>query len=79
MASFGLGAAIPLGFVGLISRAMFLRWRGVALHGGHSLKVAFGLLLIVLGAGIVSGADRQMEAWLVDASPDWLTRMTTRF
>ena len=79
MASFGLGAAIPLGLIGLVSRAAFVRWRGVALHGGKSLKAAMGVLLIVLGAGFVSGLDHQVEAWLVAASPDWLTRLTTRF
>ncbi len=79
MTSFGLGAALPLGLIGLVSRSLFVRWRGVALHGGKSLKVALGLLLIVLGAGIVSGLDHQAETWLVAATPDWLTRLTTRF
>jgi cytochrome c biogenesis protein CcdA len=79
MTSFGLGAALPLGLIGLVSRAAFVRWRGVALHGGKSLKIAMGLALIVLGAGIVSGLDRGVETWLVAASPEWLTRLTTQF
>jgi hypothetical protein len=36
-------------------------------------------LLIVLGALIVAGVDKDLEADLVGASPAWLTRLTTRF
>lgn len=42
-------------------------------------KAAFGLLLIVIGVAVVTGADKIAEAWLVQVSPDWLTRLTTRF
>jgi len=79
MASFGIGAALPLGFLGLVSRSMYMRWRGAALHGGKALKIALGLALIVIGAGIVSGLDRGVETWLVAAAPEWLTQLTTRF
>jgi hypothetical protein len=27
----------------------------------------------------VAGTDRAIETWLLDHSPDWLTRLTTRF
>ena len=64
---------------GLASRAAFARWRGAALSGGKTLKTVMGLLLVVLGAGILSGFDRPIEAALVAASPDWLVRLTTSF
>ena len=38
-----------------------------------------GVLLVVAGVLIVGGADKSVEAWLVDHSPDWLTTLTTRF
>lgn len=79
MASFGLGAALPLALVGLASRAAWMRWRGSALAGGKTLKVVLGVLLVALGASILSGVDRPIEAWLVAASPDWLVRLTTSF
>jgi cytochrome c-type biogenesis protein len=28
---------------------------------------------------IVSGLDKKLETLLVEASPDWLTQLTTRF
>jgi hypothetical protein len=33
----------------------------------------------VLGVTVLSGFDRIVEAALVDASPAWLTALTTRF
>jgi cytochrome c-type biogenesis protein len=33
----------------------------------------------VIGLAIVSGADKRVEAALVDASPQWLTELTTSF
>ena len=37
------------------------------------------LVLMLIGAAIVSGADKRIEAALVDASPQWLTELTTSF
>ncbi len=79
MLSFGFGAATPLALVGLLSRRVLLRWRGRMMLGGKAVKVGLGLLLALLGALIVSGLDRQLETWLVDASPAWLTTLTTSF
>jgi hypothetical protein len=33
----------------------------------------------LIGASIVSGADKRIEAALVDFSPQWLTQLTTSF
>ena len=79
MLIFGIGAATPLALVGLLSRQALMRWRGRMLQGGKTVKVGLGLLLALLGALIVSGFDRQVETWLVDASPAWLTTLTTTF
>ena len=66
MASFGLGAALPLGLIGPVSRAA-VRWRGVALHGGKSLKIAMGLALIVIGAR--GSCPGWIAAWKSGSSP----------
>ena len=34
---------------------------------------------VLIGASIVTGTDRQIETALVEASPQWLTELTTRF
>jgi cytochrome c-type biogenesis protein len=36
-------------------------------------------LLVAFGAMIVSAFDKRVETALVDASPRWLTELSTRF
>jgi cytochrome c-type biogenesis protein len=79
MAAFGLGAALPLLLLGALSGRLMSRWRESLLGAGSQVKKALGVLLIVLGALIVSGLDKDVEASLVAASPAWLTRLTTKF
>jgi cytochrome c biogenesis protein CcdA len=79
MLCFGLGAATPLVAIGLLSREFVLKLRDRALAAGRSLKVALGLTLLLIGAAILTGADRRIETALVEASPQWLTDLTTRF
>ncbi len=43
------------------------------------VKQAFGVLLVLAGVLILSGYDKRLETALVDASPAWLTEITTRF
>ncbi len=75
----GLGAALPLLAVGWLSRESMMRWRGSLLAAGSRAKAALGVLLMTSGALVLFGADRAIETWLVDASPQWLTDLTTRF
>jgi cytochrome c biogenesis protein CcdA len=79
MVLFGLGAALPLVFLGMLSRATMLRWRDRMMGLGAGFKAALGLVLVVTGLAVVLGYDKAVEAVLVKASPDWLTRLTTRF
>ena len=79
MAVFGIGAGLPLGLLGLASRQAMARWRDRLIGGGKGAKMALGVLLVVIGASIVTGFDRSLEAAIVAASPDWLTNLTTRF
>jgi cytochrome c-type biogenesis protein len=43
------------------------------------MKVALGLLLVAIGVLVLTGLDKAIETVLVDASPQWLTDLTTRF
>jgi cytochrome c biogenesis protein CcdA len=79
MLVFGIGAALPLLVLGVVSREMLLRWRARLLNAGHGGKIALGVTLIAVGALIVTGIDKQIETVLVDASPAWLTALTTHF
>jgi len=79
MLAFGVGAALPLMLVGLMSRAALLRWRGRMMRAGQGGKIALGLIALSVAALILTGQDRALEAALVQASPDWLTDLTTRY
>jgi cytochrome c biogenesis protein CcdA len=77
MAVFGLGAAAPLLLIGSASRAALLRWRGGLAAVGRVGKPLFGAFMLAAGVLALTGADRAVEAILIQASPGWLTRLTT--
>ena len=79
MMVFGVGAALPLILLGLLSRATLMAMRARLMSAGKLGKALLGAAFIVIGAAIVSGVDRRIEAVLVDASPAWLTQLTTSF
>jgi len=79
MLVFGIGAALPLVLFGLISRATLMGVRSRLLSAGKIGKGLLGGAFLVIGFAIVSGADKWIETVLVDASPQWLTQLTTSF
>jgi len=79
MLSFGVGAAVPLLALGLLSREVLLRWKVRMMTAGKNLKMAFGAFLAITGILILAGLDKTVESTLVKASPDWLTSLTIRF
>ena len=79
MIAFGVGAALPLILLGLLSREAFMRWRGRLMEAGKGGKALLGGLLVAIGLLIATGLDKRLETVLVDASPAWLTRLTTQF
>ena len=79
MLLFGIGAALPLLLLGILSRETMLRVRGHLMATGRGAKVALGAILIGFGLLILAGFDKKVEAFAVDLSPAWLTSLTTRF
>lgn len=79
MLGFGLGAAVPLLLLGLLSREAMRAWRGRMLAAGAGGKTLLGAGLLLVGVLVVTGLDKTAEAALVAASPAWLTALTTRF
>ncbi|HEU4651087.1 MAG TPA: cytochrome c biogenesis protein CcdA [Croceibacterium sp.] len=68
---FGLGAAVPLVAAAYASRRGFVRVRDWVLARIERLRSGFALLLGAMGAAILTGADKWLEArvlgWLPDA------------
>lgn len=78
MLLFGVGAAIPLIVIGSLSRVALGRFRGSLHRVASRGKVLLGALLMLIGAGLLTGYDHAAEAWLLKQSPAWLTDLTTR-
>lgn len=79
MIVFGIGAALPLLVLGLASRETMIRWRHRMQRAGQGGKAVLGVLLVAIGLLILTGIDKNLETFLVNASPMWLTHLTTRF
>jgi cytochrome c biogenesis protein CcdA len=79
MFAFGLGAALPLMLLGLLSREAMMRMRGRLTEAGKGGKMLLGGLLVAIGLFVATGLDKRLETVLVDASPAWLTELTTKF
>lgn len=79
MLLFGLGAGTPLVLLGSVSQGVAVRLRGRLMTGGRVGKIVLGAVMLLIGVAIFTGMDKQFETWAVQASPDWLTRLTTRF
>lgn len=76
MAVFGLGAAAPLLLFGSLSRAALQRWRAGLSGAGRWGRSLLGWGMVAVGLLAVTGLDHAVEAWLVNVSPAWLTRLT---
>jgi cytochrome c-type biogenesis protein len=79
MFAFGLGAALPLLVLGLLSREAIVRWRHRLASASHTAKAMLGVLLVLTGVLVLTGLDKAIETMLVAVSPQWLTDLTTRF
>jgi cytochrome c-type biogenesis protein len=79
MLVFGIGSAIPLALLGLLSRKALMRWRSKLLVAGNGAKIGLGALLATVGVIVLMSWDKVIETVLVAAAPGWLTALTTRF
>jgi cytochrome c biogenesis protein CcdA len=79
MFAFGLGAALPLLALGLLSREAMMGWRHRLASASKSAKAGLGALFVAIGVLVLTSLDKSIETMLVEASPQWLTDLTTRF
>lgn len=75
MLSFGLGTAGTLLFAGLASAGALRRLRPGLLAGASAGKRWLGWALLLLGVLVISGLDKQLEAWAVRWLPDVATSL----
>jgi cytochrome c-type biogenesis protein len=79
MGIFGVGAALPVIILAYLSRTVMMKVRGSLMQAGKTGKLILGFIMLAIAAMILSGADKPLESWLVQISPEWLTALTTRF
>ena len=76
---FGAGAALPLVLVAYASGHSVRRGRDWMAGRMQGFKKGFGLLLLLVGVAILSGADKWLEARILDALPDWWIGLSVRY
>lgn len=79
MGVFGLGAALPIIIVGHLSRGVMSKVGGKLMNAGKTGKILLGFVMVLFALMILFAADKPVESWLVDHSPDWLTNLTTHY
>ena len=79
MGIFGVGAGLPVIILAYLSRTVMMKVRGSLMQAGKTGKLILGFIMLAIAAMILSGADKPLESWLVQISPEWLTVLTTRF
>ena len=75
MLAFGIGTAAALTIAGLASAGLLKSMRPKVLAGAGSGKRWLGIALLVLGLMVMTGVDKQLEAWAVGWIPDWATSL----
>jgi cytochrome c biogenesis protein CcdA len=76
MGVFALGAVTPLLILGALPDRFLGRARGWMGQVGWGAGPILGGGLVLVGSLVVTGIDKRIETWLVDAAPDWLTRLS---
>lgn len=56
-----------------------MHWRNRLLGAGARAKMVLGAVLLVAGSFALTGFDKRLETLPVNATPTWLTSLTTHF
>lgn len=76
MALFGIGAAIPLIALGMLSQQAMLHYKNKLFATGKVGKKLLGTVLLLTGIFVLTGMDKVFETWIVTNAPEWLTNLT---
>ncbi len=78
MLAFGLGAATPILALAYGSRQVIFARRDRLVRMSRIGKPLMGVAFVGVGAFVLTGLDKIVEASLTRAMPDWLVTVTTR-
>lgn len=76
---FALGVSLSVTAFAYGSRRALGRGAGSLQRLARFAKPFFGLMLLLVGGMVITGADKLLEAAMLDAMPQWLVVFTTRF
>jgi len=76
---FAVGVAISVTGFAYGSRRAIGKGAGSLQRLARYAKPVFGAMLVLVGALVLTGADKLIEAALLNLMPDWLIAITTRF
>ncbi len=76
---FAIGVALSVTGFAYGSRRAIGKRAGTLQKLARYAKPVFGAMLVLVGALVLTGADKLIEAALVNIMPDWLIIFTTRF
>ncbi|QAU23031.1 cytochrome c biogenesis protein CcdA [Dyella sp. M7H15-1] len=79
MLAFAAGIATVLLAVAFAAQGLLARWRRGLMSAGARGRQVFGVLMLLVGVFIMTGADRHLETVLVGLLPDWMTTLSTSF
>lgn len=79
MASFGIGATLPLLALAYGSRQAIAARRERLARLARRLMPIMGAVLILIGVLVLSGLDKPLESALLDVMPEWLLLLTVRY
>lgn len=74
--AFSLGTALPMWLIMLGGRGLLNRIPWLLHHLGR-VQQAFGALLVVFAVGMAFGADRRVQAWVLDTFPNYAASLSS--
>lgn len=72
--AYALGSALPMGGIAALGQRVTTRLAWFKVHG-RQLQQGFGVLLILVAMLMWFGVDRNVQAWIVEHTPNWLARL----
>jgi cytochrome c biogenesis protein CcdA len=79
MFGFGSGASLPLLMVAYGSRTLFQKNKGWLIGVSNRIKPVFGVILLVVSMGVLTGYDKKLESTVLRHLPDSWLDLTTRY
>jgi cytochrome c-type biogenesis protein len=79
MSGFGLGVTLPLLVLGAISDRLSAPLRSRLRSSRKWVQSMLGVVLMAIGAAVITGYDKQLEILFLSAVPEWFGTLATRY